>query len=403
MTHRLLLFAPDYKPTRGGIAEFSYRVADELSSLGADITLVAPESDSSDFDAQQHFRTVRSIFPIRTTALGRLRSAAEAASYRGTLRGLADSLGVDYCLSAQVPHPFWAWALTGLGRPCGVVLHGDEVLRFRSARLVKRRSLRRFVLDSPDVFCNSRFTAEAAHRVLGPAVRTTVVGCGISPDALPSAVDRAAAHQELGLQDRSVVLTVGRLVERKGIDTMIRAMPQILARVPDTLYLVAGEGPDRDRLERLAREVGCNDRVRFDGDFDDRLLAHYYGAADLFVMASRQISNQSVEGFGIVYLEAGYYGIAVIGGLSGGTPDAVLDGETGLLVDGSSKQQLAEAVVGLLEDPDRRRALGQAGRKRAIEEMTWSRVASRIYERIGATLRAGAPQPRTGSRGWLPR
>jgi len=192
-------------------------------------------------------------------------------------------------------------------------------------------------------------------------------------------MDVSAARASLGLDQARVILTVGRLTPRKGIDTVIRALPSVIERVPNAVYMVVGEGEDRERLEALARETGVEDHVLFEGSVPFSQLPSTYNLCDVFVTPSRS-APPSVEGFGIVFLEANACGKPVIGARSGGIPDAIVDGETGLLVEPDDEPGLAEALVSLLSNPERCRALGEAGRARVEQACTWDVAHAHLFQ-----------------------
>ena len=170
-----------------------------------------------------------------------------------------------------------------------------------------------------------------------------------------------------------LLLTVARLVPRKGHDTVLRALPLVLARVPDVQYAIVGEGPERARLEALARQLGIEHAVQFAGAVVD--VVPWYQSCDLFVMMSRDEEGE-VEGFGISFTEAAACGKPAIGGRSGGTAEAVLDGITGLLVE--DERSLAAAIVNLLTDRATAARMGRAGRERAERELSVAAAASRL-------------------------
>jgi phosphatidylinositol alpha-1,6-mannosyltransferase len=171
-----------------------------------------------------------------------------------------------------------------------------------------------------------------------------------------------------------VILTVARLEQRKGIDMVIRALPAVLKTHANATYIVAGDGSDSARLKGLAEGIGVADRVTFVGPVDGDIKAAYFAAADVFAMPSRRIGN-SVESFGIAYLEAGWYGVPSLAGNDGGAADAVSDGETGLICDGGNPDSVAETLLTLL-DGARRRPLGAAARARARGPAQWASTLS---------------------------
>jgi phosphatidylinositol alpha-1,6-mannosyltransferase len=184
-----------------------------------------------------------------------------------------------------------------------------------------------------------------------------------------------------GLSDRPVVVCVSRLVPRKGQDVLIRALPAIRRRVPDAALLCVGGGPYLQTLQRLAREHGVEDAVVLTGSVPWAELPAHYDAGDVFAMPCRtRRAGLEVEGLGIVFLEASATGLPVVAGRSGGSPDAVLDGETGHVVDGTSVDEVAGSVAALLADPERRRAMGAAGRAWVEKEWRWDLLAERLRE-----------------------
>jgi phosphatidylinositol alpha-1,6-mannosyltransferase len=193
------------------------------------------------------------------------------------------------------------------------------------------------------------------------------------PD-LPYA-DLTEAH---GVAGRPLVVCVSRLVARKGQDVLIRAMPEIRRRAPDAALLIVGDGPDRERLERLASGAPYGS-VAFAGQVSESDLPRYYSAGDVFAMPCRnRFGGLEVEGWGNVFIEAAACGRPVVVGDSGGARESLVPGETGLLVDGSDGAQVSEAVGSLLADPARAQSMGRAGRERVERAFAWSRPAEQL-------------------------
>jgi phosphatidylinositol alpha-1,6-mannosyltransferase len=212
------------------------------------------------------------------------------------------------------------------------------------------------------------------------AANMVKIAPGIDTDHF-SPQDASELRRELGLTDKKVIVSVGRLVHRKGQDVLIEAMPSIIKEVPEAHILMIGEGPYRSYLETRVKTLGLQERVTFIGRIQYAELPRYICAGDLFVMPSRsRLAGLEVEGLGIVYLEASACGLPVIAGNSGGAPDAVLAGKTGLVVEGSKKEAVASAVVELLLDPKRSHAMGLAGREWIIQEWRWDIWSSRFAE-----------------------
>jgi phosphatidylinositol alpha-1,6-mannosyltransferase len=195
----------------------------------------------------------------------------------------------------------------------------------------------------------------------------------------PNEVARAAMRARYGLGGRPVVVCVSRLVPRKGQDMLIRALPAIRERVPGAALVIVGGGPYGTSLRRLAHTFGVAEHVVFtDGVPGDELPAHH-AMADVFAMPCRtRGAGLDVEGLGIVYLEASASGVPVVAGRSGGAPETVVDGETGVVVDGWDVGAVAAAVGDLLADPRRAAAMGAAGRQWVVDNWQWRTQAERL-------------------------
>ncbi|MGH7699093.1 MAG: glycosyltransferase, partial [Gemmatimonadales bacterium] len=196
---------------------------------------------------------------------------------------------------------------------------------------------------------------------------------GTDPALFRPGADAAAVRARYGLDGGPWLLTVARLEAHKGIDTTIEALPAVRARFPTARYAVVGLGSRRPAFERLVADLGLGGAVRFLGGPPDADLPAIYGAADVYVGASRQVDLMA-EGFGISLVEASACGVAVVGGRSGGVPDAVRDGETGILVDPEDPRAVADGVTALLGDDERRRRMGAAGRRAVETYYNWDRV-----------------------------
>jgi phosphatidylinositol alpha-1,6-mannosyltransferase len=173
----------------------------------------------------------------------------------------------------------------------------------------------------------------------------------------------------------ATLLSVARLIPRKGVDTVIRALPRLPANVE---YRVVGAGPDATRLGDLAAAAGVAGRVHFLGRLDDVALADEYRRCTLFVLPARRTVEGDLEGYGLVYFEASAWGRPVVAGRSGGEIDSVEDGRTGILVDGDDVDSVATTIGALLADPDRLQALGAAGRRRVETSHNWTRASASV-------------------------
>ena len=265
-----------------------------------------------------------------------------------------------------------------------MLAHGADFLllqaKARRSRF-KRWTARRILERCAVVVANSRWTAHLVRGVLESlgchalAADVRVVHLGTTPSHFRPGIDPAPVRRKYGLDGGPWLLTVARLDFHKGVDTVIRALPAIRAAVPGTRYAVAGIGSRRGALEALVVELGLGDAVRLLGFVPDEELPALYNAADLFVLASRR-HDLLVEGFGISCVEASACGLPVIGSRSGGIPEAIREGETGLLVEPEDPAAVTAATVRVLEDEALRHSLGAAGRAAVEGYYNWDRVTA---------------------------
>ncbi len=202
---------------------------------------------------------------------------------------------------------------------------------------------------------------------------------GVDPSVFRPGVGRDRVRERLGVGSAPVVVCVSRLMPRKGQDTLIRCWPAVLAAVPDARLVIVGGGPSRERLTRLAVDLGVSGSVTLTGSVPFEDLPAHYAAGDVFAMPCRtRGGGLDVEGLGIVYLEASSTGLPVIAGDSGGAPDAVLEGETGFVVDGRDEAAVTDRLVQLLTDRELAARMGERGRAWVEERWTWDAVSARL-------------------------
>ncbi|MFH8747075.1 glycosyltransferase family 4 protein [Streptomyces rimosus] len=374
---KTLIVTNDFPPRPGGIQAFLHSMA---LRLDPDRVVVYASTwkrskegvaATARFDAEQPFPVVRD----RTTML--LPTPRVTRTATALLRRHGCS---SVWFGAAAPLGLMAPALRRAGaRRIVATTHGHEA---GWAQLPASRQLLRRIGEGTDTITYlGEYTRSRIAAALTPAAAGRMV-------QLPPGVDEKTFHPgsggdevraRLGLAERPVVVCVSRLVPRKGQDTLIEAMPRILAEVPDAVLLIVGGGPYEKQLHALAVEKGVADSVRFTGSVPWEELPAHYGAGDVFAMPCRtRRGGLDVEGLGIVYLEASATGLPVVAGDSGGAPDAVLDGETGYVVPGGSPTVAAERVIALLKDPQARRRMGERGRAWVEEKWRWDLLAERL-------------------------
>jgi phosphatidylinositol alpha-1,6-mannosyltransferase len=226
------------------------------------------------------------------------------------------------------------------------------------------------------------FTQRAIAQALSEkvAARMVKIAPGIDVDHF-SPQDSKQLRSELNLEKKKVIVSVGRLVHRKGQDHLIQSMPEILKQVPDAHLLMVGQGPYLQHLAKLVAMNKLEDHVSFIGRIQYAELPKFICAGDVFAMPSRsRLAGLEVEGLGIVYLEASACGLPVVAGSSGGAPDAVVDGVTGVVVDGTDNHQIAQGLIALLNDPEKSKEMGAAGRQWIIDNWRWEIWSTQFNE-----------------------
>ena len=228
-------------------------------------------------------------------------------------------------------------------------------------------------------FANSRNTASLLGRFGVPASKIHVVHPAVDAMRFRPDVDGRHIRERFAGPDDIVLLTVGRLQRRKGHDIALQALARLVPQMPQLRYVIAGDGEEREHLERLVSELRLHGHVFFVGTVADADLPSYYAACDAFLMPNRD-DNGDIEGFGIVFLEAAASGRPAIGGNSGGVPEAIEDQVTGVLVDGASVDSVSHAIRRLAADPAGRERMGAAARRRAQNDFSWQRAASLVSD-----------------------
>lgn len=301
------------------------------------------------------------------------------------VRSLARAHRAEVVLFTQgMPTPLVLPALADRGLPAVVMTHGLEYFQavLPGASALLRRALGR----ARWVTAVSRAMARAIARVLPPGVPLTVLHPGVDEARFSPSVDGRPVRERHRLDDRPVVVCVSRLVRRKGQDVLIGAMGLVRRLVPGAGLLIVGDGPDRARLQALARQAPPGS-VIFAGEVSDEELPSYHAAGDVFAMPCRsRWGGLEAEGFGIVYLEAQATARPVVAGRSGGAEEAIEDGRTGVLVEGAEPKAVGLAVGRLLRDRDLAEAMGAAGRARVEAGFTWDHQAGRLAEILGRVV-----------------
>lgn len=371
---RYLVITELFLPTKGGTAIWFDEVYRRLG--GKEIHIVTADVAGAAEHDVGHPNTVHRVAMNRHRWL----RPESLAMYLNLLR---------IALSVSVKHPFDAvhagrvlpeglvgWIVARLSRiPLVVYAHGEEITTWRQPGKLR---LMKFTYRHADrVIANSDFTLHELRKLDVRAERIVRISPGVDTDRFRPGLPVTDLHAAMGKRaDQKLILSVGRLSRRKGFDQVIRTLPQLVAQGIDALYAIVGTGEDQGYLTDLARELGVADRVRLLGHVAMDDLPRWYNAADVFAMPNREINGDN-EGFGMVFMEAAACRKPVIAGRDGGTGAAVLDGVTGLRVDGSSVDDVAVALALLLGQSGTAEAIGDSGYSRARTEFSWERVAEK--------------------------
>ena len=354
---RVLLLTPDFPPQSGGIQVLMHRFASLASRVTVRV-VTRPSPQAASWDA-------RSGLDVRRSAGVRRSRRAGLATFNASALAQARAFRPDVILCGHiVAAPAAQLARRLFDVPVVAYLHADEgPAQPRLARLAFAPAATTIVV--------SRYGRDLAVALGAPPARVRIVEPGVDVPLQPRA-ERS---------DEPLLVTVARLTDRyKGHDVVLEALARIREAVPGARWVVVGDGPLRPQLEARAAQLGVRHAVHFAGAASDAERDAWLDRAHVFVMPSRlPAGGAGGEGFGIVYLEAGAHGLPVVAGAVAGALDAVIDGETGVLVAPESPEDVAAAVTGLLTDPARARRLGAAGARRATRQ-SWPRMVSRVED-----------------------
>lgn len=357
-----LMVTSSFLPGRGGIESYLSELCDLVAPRLA--VLAPPERDGARLPDDLSYPTVPGpgsmLFPNPKVS----QAIIEQAGLLGTDRVL---FGTPWPLALLGPR------LRAAGLRYAVIVHGAELVVPGALPLLRRKmaaALGGAELLLPVSDYTAGATAALLQRMQVPVPEVRRLRARVDTSQFHPALDGSAVRGRLGIDlDRKVVLCFGRLVPRKGVDRLIAAMPQIQSAVPGATLVVGGTGPEENKLRRQARQSAAH--VVFAGRVPDDDAAALYATADVFALpVVDRWFGLEIEGLGVVLLEASSCGTPCVTGRSGGTPEAVLDGETGYVIDGRSRTQLVDRVIGLLVDDGIGTKMGAAARRHVEENFS---------------------------------
>ena len=357
-----LFVTNDFGPRAGGIETFVHGLIDHFPN-GSVIVYTSQQGDTTDYDAK--WLASHGVFVVRDRSKMLLPTPRVIRNVR---KVIAERDVQSIVFGAAAPLALMGKFLSADRKIA--ITHGHEVWW---AKVPPFNLLMRIIGNSVDHLTYlGEFTKQEISKALSKRAKSAMVQIapGIHTEKFKP-TDANDLRSELGLSQKEVIISVGRLVPRKGQDQLIKAMPEILKARPNAHLLFVGTGKFKNKLDKLISKRSLQSNVTFTGRVQYEDLAKYICVGDIFAMPSRsRFAGLEVEGLGIVYLEASACGLPVLGGNSGGAPDAVLEGITGLVVDGRDVNQIANGAIKLLESD--RKAMGKAGRNRAVANWDWS-------------------------------
>jgi len=410
-TNHFLFIASDYKPWPGGIAEYIDSLARGLMSLGDSVKLLAvvrsDEKERIDFlekyepwvipflVARDHkpanwlgrkcvslLEILRCLSPICRHLLDKaplFASSTEAAARLEGLLAIEKPTAIVFGNFDERLYPL-ALSLLESRRPYGIIAHGCEIARLPKNK-INDLVTRGVVLKGASwIAANSRHTQSLLEMWQIPPERIKI----INPPISEMAIRESAFLEHTSRKDDALCLvTICRLVRGKGVDIVLRALKILAARGIPFRYSIGGDGPERSFLEALVHELDLGDEVHFMGSVEGEAKWRLLRNADVYVMPSRfDPTIPWRESFGIAFAEAAAFGVPAVGSRSGGIPDAVVDGETGILIPEESPEDLADALILLYRRPEVRRAMGRAAMKRARAQFSTGAIATRFQTEI---------------------
>lgn len=361
---RILLLASEFPPGPGGIGTHAYQLAEQLARRGWELHVLTPQ----DYVTNEVRNAFNQHLPFEVTTL------PERGDNRGwwqqrlkLIMATMRSFRPDILIASGRRALWTATAITQrYPVPMVIIGHGTEFLgHSRPARFMTTRALKR----ATAVVAVSNYTARLIQQLAAPA-RLVVIPNWADGERFYTKAPDGGLAKELGLSGQCVLLTVGHVSERKAQDIVIRALPRVIARHHDVVYVMAGLPTRRDELQELADELGVGTHIRFAGSVPDERLADYYNLADLFVLVSRQTASGDVEGYGIVVQEAALCGKPAVVSQGFGLTEAIEDGVTGISVPAEDPDATAEAIIDLLTDQPRRLEMGRQAQIQASQG-TW--------------------------------
>ncbi|MBT5338480.1 glycosyltransferase family 4 protein [Candidatus Falkowbacteria bacterium] len=373
---RTLLITIDFPPMFGGVANYWSNLCRQLPADNF-VVLASEYNNTLDFDIKQNYLIYRKNIISNLKWMWPKWLPLFWHTWRLVRQEKIQRLIVAHVL----PTGTVAYLMKKIFKiPYLISVHGLDVA-MTQVRPRKRWLLRLICRNASGVVTNSKYTHELLNSICSISQPvSTVYPC---PNFVYENIDSDRLEEfkkSFKLHNKKILLTVGRLVERKGHDKVIAAMQRVIQKFPNVVYLIVGQGPELDKLKNQVKGANLGESVLFFSDVMNKEVPLFYHLSDIFIMPSRQLDDGDIEGFGIVYLEANCYGKPVIAGRAGGAVEAVEEGVNGLLVNPLSESEIAKAIFLLLQNPRRAQELGQRGKLRVEQKFNWSEQSKKLIK-----------------------
>jgi len=374
---KTLLFTLEYPPFHGGIANYYENLVKYWPSF-------APSyAEATEGKKAMEGKPSDSLSVLHNNNSQLINNKLPALKWLPAIIALwrvIKSEKIDYVLVGHIlPLGTVAWLVSRLTKiKYAVILHGMDL--GMATGVPRKKWLTKKILNQADkIICGNNYTAVLVKNLISEASKIFVINPGVDTTITHNAQGVTELKKKYNLDNKIVVLTVGRLVKRKGVDKVLESLPEVLKKIPNLVYVIIGNGPDLEAIKLQVTNYQLQKEVLIISDAHDEERNAWYALCDIFIMMARS-EGGDFEGFGIVYLEAGLHGKPVIAGDSGGVRDAVEDNLSGLLVDPTDAAAISRALVGLAQDETLRRQLGEQGRQRVLARFNWEKQVEKIYK-----------------------
>lgn len=377
---RTLLLTQFFPPEKGGIQNYLYNICKNLPSDKTFVFSSTPhKKEILEFDQSQPFKIYRNnsqeIYQkLHLTSLSIYKETSKIVKENNIEKIFLGHFYIPYVITALILKKF-------KNIPYTIFTHGLEILETKnspkSSYILKLclKNAQNIIVTTDylkNKIINKYYNLDLNKKIIK-------VPPGVNSGFFQPNLNTSSLKNKLDLKNKKIIFTCGRLVKRKNHQLVIKALPEILKKIPNAIYLIAGIGPEEKQLKKQVEELNLENQVKFLGEIKNKDLPLYYNLADIFCMPSLYNEETGdIEGFGMVFIEAQACGTPTIGSNTGGIPDAIRNNIDGFLIDPKSSQDLASKIIKLLLDPELANKIGKAGREKVVTEHNWKKLVEKL-------------------------